>query len=303
MLSESQNERIAVILNAPSALDVDHRTVSHATELIELNGGNLCCTARDNLVAAIRRVLRSSHALDRIVIETSGLADPAATIRTLVLDDELRNRTRLDAIVTVVDLKHIIAHWIAREACAQIVFSDVIVLNKTDLVSEAELFAVRDRIRRLNLFTRMFATERCELPIEQVRDVSAFNLSRAIAIDPQLLDDTTHEHDPDIASICVAREGVIDAPRVVRVLTALALASGADLHRVKGIMNVHDERRRIVLNGVHSWLEARPGAPWLPQESRTNQLVLIGRTLDRQALEQSLSACFVSVPAAISPLA
>jgi G3E family GTPase len=186
ILSESPNERIAVILNAPSALDVDHGTVVHATELVELNGGDLCVTARDGLVAAIRRILQNSRAPNRILIETSGLADPAATIRTLVLDDELRSRTRLDAIVTVVDLKYLIAHWNVREACAQIVFGDVIVLNKTDLVSEAELFAVRDRIRRMKLFTRMFATERCELPIEHLLDLGAFSLNRAMAIDPQL---------------------------------------------------------------------------------------------------------------------
>jgi len=306
ILSESNGTRTAVILNAFEEVGLDPQLVgpntdgpsTDVTEIVQANNGCICCTVRDDLVGTIKRLLakRDLAGPDRIVIEASGLADPAALIRSFYLDEQIRTQTRIDAVVTIVDLRHIIGHWNTREACEQIVFGDVILLNKADLVSEPELFAVRDRIRRMNPYARMHVTKHCDMPLAQIMDVSAFSLSRALTIDSQLLDDTAHAHDEEVSAVCVAREGVVDVPRLTRFLHAFGQECAADLFRVKGIMNVTGDRKRLVVQGMHTWLETQPGSAWQPQEPRTNRLVLIGRALDRPSLEQAFAAC-ISPPA------
>jgi G3E family GTPase len=302
ILSESHGTRTAVIINAFDEVGLDPQLVSSEAEIVQTNNGCICCTVRDDLVGAIHRLLDSPIAPERIVIEASGLADPAAMIRSFYLDEKIRTRTVLDAIVAVVDLRHIIGHWNTREACDQIVFGDVIVLNKSDLVSEPELFAVRDRIRRMNPFARMHVTSHCDLPLERLVGLSKFSLSRALTIDTQLLDDTAHQHDEEVSAVCVTREGVVDVPRLTRFLHAFGQECAADLFRVKGIMNVSDERQKLVVQGMHTWLETSSGTAWQPSEPRTNQLVLIGRALDRPSLEQAFAACIAPpAPAAVHP--
>lgn len=310
ILGGANGTRTAVIINAFDEIGLDPQLVatdSGRAEIVQTNNGCVCCTTRDDLVRTIKRLLGEpldpdpAPAPERIVIEASGLADPAALIRSLHLDETIRARTRLDAVVTVVDMRHIMGHWHTREACEQIVFGDVILLNKADLVSEAELFAVRDRIRLMNPYTRMYVTEHCDLPLEHITSVSAFSLSRALMIDSQLLDDTVHEHDDEVSAVCVAREGVVDVPRLTRFLHAFGQECAADLFRVKGIMNVTDDRMRLVVQGMHTWLETRPGAAWEPQEPRTNRLVLIGRALDGPSLEQAFAACIAPAAAAARP--
>lgn len=302
ILSELPESRTAVIINAFDEAGLDPQLVAPAAgciEIVQTNNGCLCCSARDGMVAALKRLLAAPSAPDRIVVEASGLAEPAAMIRAFYVDEQLRAQTRLDAVVTIVDLRHIIGHWNTREACEQIMFADVILLNKADLVSEPELFAVRDRIRRMNPYTRMYVTQQCDVPLEHVSGVTAFSLNRALSIDPGLLDDTEHAHDDEVSAVCVTREGAADVPRLTRFLHAFGQECAADLFRVKGILNVTDDRTRLVVQGMHTWLETRPGSAWEPQEPRTNRLVLIGRALDRPSLEQAFAAC-VAPPAAVS---
>jgi G3E family GTPase len=301
ILTEPHGTRTAAIINAFDEVGLDPQLVATDAEIVQTNNGCLCCTVRDDLVGAIKRLLDSPTAPERIVVEASGIADPAAMIRSFFFDNKIRMRTHLDAIVTVVDLRHIIGHWNTREACEQLVFGDVILLNKADLVSEAELFAVRDRIRRMNPHARMHVTDHCDVPLEHITDLSAFSLSRALTIDSQLLDDTAHTHDDEVSAVCIAREGVVDVPRLTRFLHAVGQECAADLFRVKGIMNVTDERKRLVVQGMHTWLETRSGAAWQPQEARTNRLVLIGRALDRSSLEQAFAACIAPPAAAARP--
>ena len=139
------------------------------------------------LIGAFKRILASDEPVDHIMIETSARTAPARVIGAFFADDQIRSRTRLDAILTVVDLRHIVDHWHTPEAVEQIMFGDVLVLNKTDLVAEAELFAVRDRIRRMNPLAKLHVTRHCELPLEAVLNLQAFDLSRALALDGQLL--------------------------------------------------------------------------------------------------------------------
>jgi G3E family GTPase len=299
ILSEQHGLRLAVIVNEFGEVGIDHQlVVTTRDELVEMNNGCICCTVRTDLIEAISRITAHDTKLDHILIETTGLADPAPVIQSFFLDDRLRQKVALDAIVTVVDARHIALHWETEEAREQIAFADVLLLNKLDLVSEPELFALEQRIRSMNPLAQLHRTRDCAVPLERVLGLGAFDLGRALSIDPQLLDDTTHEHDPSVGAVCLRREGTIDDRRLSRWLMQLGQERGADLYRLKGILNVNDERRRFVVHGVHMLLEGRPGLPWRAGEPRLNQLVLIGRALDRTALERAFDACFVQPTAA-----
>jgi G3E family GTPase len=298
ILSENHGRRLAVIVNEFGEVGIDHQlVVSTDEEIVEMNNGCICCTVREDLIRAIGRIVSANRTVEHIVIETTGLADPAPVIQSFFLDDSIRRTTRLDAIVTVVDALHIAQHWQSEEAREQIVFADVLLLNKTDLLQEPELARVEARVRALNPVARVHRTRRCELPIEAVVGLGAFDLARALRVDAQLLENTDHEHDREVGAVCLRRPGVVDDVRLNRWLFELGQERGRDLYRLKGILNVNDERRRFVLHGVHMLLEGRPGLPWRDGEPRINELVIIGRSLDRAALERAFESCLRPAPA------
>jgi len=295
ILTQPHGRRIAVIVNEFGEIGIDHQlVVATDDEIVEMNNGCICCTVRTDLIQAIDRILQRDRAVDHIVIETTGLADPAPVIQSFFLDDQIRRTVALDAIVTVVDSRHISLHWDTEEAREQIAFADVLLLNKLDLVSEDELVTLTARIARMNPLAQIIRTQNCDVALDRVVGLHAFDLSRALAVDPLLLTAADHEHDATVSAVCLRREGVVDDRRLSRWLMELGQARGNDLYRLKGILNVNDERRRFVVHGVHMLLEGRPGLPWKPGETRTNQLVLIGRSLDRTALQQAFDSCFRS---------
>lgn len=296
ILTEQHGRRLAVIVNEFGEVGIDHQlVVTTDEEIVEMNNGCICCTVREDLIRAIDRILaaHSDRPVEHIVIETTGLADPAPVIQSFFLDDAIRRRTRLDAIVTVVDLRHIAAHWDGEEAREQIVFADVLLLNKSDLVAQEAAAATTAHIRNMNPLARIYHTTHCELPIDRVLGLRAFDLQRALAVDAQLLEDTEHVHESDVTAACFRRLGVIDDRKLNRWLFDLGQDHGRELYRLKGILNVNDERRRFVLHGVHMLLDGRPGLPWKDGEPRMNQLVIIGKALDRAQLERDFSGCFV----------
>jgi G3E family GTPase len=293
ILSEQHGLRIAVIVNEFGELGIDHQLIVATDEsIVEMSNGCLCCTVRADLIGALGRILAQGRAWDRVIIETTGLADPGPVIQSFLLDAVLKRTTELDAIVTVVDAKHIAAHFAAPEAEEQIAFADVIVLNKLDLVNPDELEQVERRIRMSNPLARLHRASHCELPIASVLGLSAFDLSRVLRVDPALLDDVPHEHDSSVEAVCLNLPGTIDDRRLNRWLLELVAQRGPDLFRLKGILNVNDERRRFVVQGVHMLLDGRPGLPWQHGEERMNQLVFIGRRLDRAELERGFRDCF-----------
>ncbi len=293
ILSEQHGLRIAVIVNEFGELGIDHQLIVATDEsVVEMSNGCLCCTVREDLIGALGRILDQERGCDRVIIETTGLADPGPVIQSFLLDAALKRATELDAIVTVVDAKHIAAHWHAPEAEEQIAFADVIVLNKLDLVNPGELEQVERRIRTLNPLAPIHRTSHGELPIASVLGLCAFDLSRVLKVDPTLLDDVPHEHDGSVEATCFNLPGTIDDRRLNRWLLELVAKSGPDIFRLKGILNVNDERRRFVVQGVHMLLDGRPGLPWQDGEERMNQLVFIGRRLDRATLERGFRDCF-----------
>jgi G3E family GTPase len=292
LLSEAHGERIAVIVNEYGEVGIDGQLVVETQDdVIELNNGCICCTVRSDLISAIRGLLVGERRFDRLIIETSGLADPAPVIQSFVLDDILSSHVQLDALVTVVDARHIGQQLEHEEAREQIAFADVLLVNKIDLEDDARIQHVETELRRLNPLAAMYRTRDSEIAREAVLDVGAFDLKNLLRLDPALLDDHEHEHDADIACVAIRSAGAVDAAAFERWLAQLLQAQGADLLRIKGIVDFAAEPRRYVFHGVHMTLDGRPGRPWKPEEARLNELVFIGRSLDARALRSGFDSC------------
>ena len=190
ILTEHHGKKLAVIENEFGEVGVDHQLVIQSDEeLFEMNNGCICCSVRGDLIRILGRLLKRKDKLDGILIETTGLANPAPVAQTFFTDDEMKQSFRLDAIVTVVDAKHVLQHVDGEdESVKQLAFADVILLNKTDLVSPAELDALEARIHGINAVAKIHRTQNCDLPLDRVLDVGGFNLSRASELDPKFLE-------------------------------------------------------------------------------------------------------------------
>ncbi len=292
ILSQEHGKKIAVIVNEFGEIGIDGQLVLDADEeILEMNNGCICCTVRGDLIRIIGKLLERRDRFERIIIETTGLADPAPVIQSFFVDEILYKQTQLDAVVTVVDAKHILNHWHSSEAEEQIAFADVILLNKTDLVSAEELTRLIEKIRRRNAIANIYPTQNCTLDLDLVMGMQAFDLKNVLAIAPQFLEEAAHEHDETVASIAIANRGVVNGDKLNRWLNQLAQAIGQDIFRMKGILNVDDEDRRFVFQGVHMTLDGRPGKPWKPDEIRHNQLIFIGRNLNETELKEGFLTC------------
>jgi G3E family GTPase len=292
ILAEPRAGRVAVIVNEFGDVGIDGQlTTSTAETIIEINNGCICCKVRGDLVAALGELLASDLAFDRVVIETSGLADPAPVIQSFVLDEVLRARFALDAIVTVVDVRHLPIQLVHDEAREQIAFADVVLLNKVDLEPPSQVDTVETETRRLNPLARIHRARDCALSLDQVLDVRAFDLKNLLTLAPELLEDHVHEHASDIGSVAIRVPGSLDDVKVNRWLNALVADKGRDLLRLKGVLNMAGQNRRFVFHGVHMTLDGRPGRPWNPADERLNEIVFIGRNLDAAALRAGFDDC------------
>ncbi len=293
ILTEEHNKRIAVIVNEFGEVGIDHQLVMSSDEdIIEMNNGCICCTVRGDLIRIINALIERRDRFDYLVIETTGLADPAPVIQSFFVDEGLLRNTQLDAVVTVVDAKHVWEHWDSSEVQEQVAFADVVLLNKTDLVSPEILRSLEMKVQSMNAIAKIYTTQNCDLNLDAVLALKAFDLKNALSIDPQFLDEDAHEHDESIYSVAILEPGSVDSDKLNRWLYQLVQAQGADLFRIKGIVDVDEEDRRFVFQGVHMTLDGRPGKPWKPNEPRRNELVFIGRNLDEAALRSGFQACF-----------
>ncbi|TAF51354.1 MAG: GTP-binding protein [Oscillatoriales cyanobacterium] len=294
ILTDEHGQKIAVIMNEFGAVGIDNQLVIDVDEeIFEMNNGCICCTVRGDLIRIINHLMKRRDKFDRLIIETTGLADPAPVIQTFFVDDEVRNQVRLDAVITVVDARHIWQHWEAEEAIEQIAFADVILLNKIDLVTEVELEALERRIRGMNAIAKIFRTRDAQIETATILGVNAFDLNHALQIDPDFLNETAHEHDETVGSLALVEAGELDGDKLNAWLGELLRDRGPDIFRMKGILNLAGEDCRFVFQGVHMLFDGCQDRPWKPDESRTNELVFIGRNLEQMNLADSLRACLV----------
>jgi G3E family GTPase len=288
ILSQSGGERIAVIVNEYGEVGIDGQlVVDTQDDVVELNNGCICCTVRDDLITAIQGLLKSGRPIDRFIIETSGLADPAPVIQSFILDDTLSAHLELDAIVTVVDARHVDQQLHQEEAMEQISFANVLLLNKVDLENEAHLQAVERNLRRLNPLAQIIRTKSCAVELADVLNLAAFDLKRVLTIDPQILEDHEHEHDQSIGCVAIREHSPLNPAAFNGWLNKLVQAIGPDLFRMKGVLNFEGEARRYVFHSVHMTLEGRPGKIWQP----VSEIVFIGRNLDETMLREGFLSC------------
>ena len=292
ILSENHGRKYAVIINEFGELGVDNDLVVDTDEeVFEMNNGCICCTVRGDLIRIVGGLMKRRGKFDGIIIETTGLANPAPVAQTFFVDEGVRARTRLDAIVTVVDAKNLPARLAdSEEAAAQIAFADVIVLNKTDLVSEADLADVEEKIRTINRFARIHRTQRSAVDIAAVMDQGAFDLDRILEVQPDFLTDNEHEHNDDIASMSFELAKPIDPEKFNAWIGALLQEKGQDLLRTKGILAYANENRRFAFQAVHMIADGDFIGDW-PEGERKSRLVFIGRNLNRPQLRRGFEGC------------
>jgi len=294
ILTYEHGKKVAVIVNEFGEVGIDNQLVIDADEeIFEMNNGCICCTVRGDLIRIIGNLMKRRNKFDHLVIETTGLADPAPVIQTFFVDEDMKDKIALDAVVTVVDAKHIQQHWEADEAQEQIAFADVILLNKTDLVRPEELDELESKIKAMNGMAKIYRTQNSELSMDALLGVQAFDLDRALEIDPQFLNEDAHEHDETVKSFAIVESGEINGQKLNDWLSNLLQTKGVDIFRMKGILNIAGEEDRFVFQGVHMLFDGKPDRPWKEGETRKNELVFIGRNLDEAQLRKDFKQCLV----------
>ena len=324
ILSEPHGKKYAVIVNEFGEIGIDNDLIVNADEeIFEMNNGCICCTVRGDLVRIIDGLMRRKGKFDAIIVETTGLADPAPVAQTFFMDENVGAKARLDAVVTVADAK-----WLkdrlkdAPEAKNQIAFADVILLNKTDLVSKDELADVEGRIRAINPYAKVHKTERSKIAIDQVLDRNAFDLDRILAIEPDFLEGEDehdhhhhdhdhdhhhghghdhghdhhhhglkHYHDEDMQSVALKTDRPLSPDKFFPWIQKLVAEDGPKILRCKGILNFKDDPDRFVFQGVHMILDGDHQRPWKDGEARDSRVVFIGRDLPEEKIKSGFESC------------
>ena len=294
ILTEQHGRKYAVIVNEFGEQGIDNDLVVDADEeVFEMNNGCICCTVRGDLIRILSGLMKRADKLDAIIVETTGLADPAPVAQTFFVDQDVADRTKLDAIVTVADAVHLSSQLTKHhEAEEQIAFADVILLNKIDLVDDDGLDRVKDRIKKINPFAKIINTTRCSAPLDEVVGLNAFSLERILEVEPDFLDsDHDHEHDDDVTSLSFVSDTPLDMEKFQEWFGDLLRTKGQDILRSKGILDFKGEEDRYVFQGVHMLMDASPMGPWPKGKDRSSRVVFIGRNLDNMNLKEGFENC------------
>jgi G3E family GTPase len=317
ILSEPHGKKFAVIVNEFGEIGIDNELIVNADEeVFEMNNGCICCTVRGDLVRIIDGLMRRKGKFDAIIVETTGLADPAPVAQTFFMDEQVGAKTKLDAVVTVADAK-----WLnerlkdAPEVKNQIAFADVILINKTDLVSPAELNEIEARIRAINPYARLHRTERAKIDIAEVLGRNAFDLDRILDIEPAFLEVAeehahTHEHDhshgghdhvvhhglkhyhdEDMQSVALRTDKPLNPDKFFPWVQDLVATDGPSILRCKGILSFKDDPERFVFQGVHMILDGDHQRPWKADEVRNSRIIFIGRNLPEEKIRTGFESC------------
>jgi G3E family GTPase len=248
---------------------------------------------RGDLIRIIGGLMKRKDRFDAILIETTGLADPGPVAQTFFVDEDVRAKTKLDAIVTVADAKHLLQRLEdSHEAEEQIAFADVILLNKIDLVSPEELAVVEKRIRAINPYAKLHKTERSRIELDQVLGRNAFDLDRILAVEPDFLEEGhEHEHDDNVSSVSLISDTPLNSQHFFDWMQGVIAEKGIDILRMKGILDMKGDVERYVIQGVHMLIEGDHQRPWRADEKRQSRLVFIGRKLDPDTLQRGFEAC------------
>ena len=294
ILTERHGKKYAVVVNEFGEEGIDNDLVVDADEeVFEMNNGCICCTVRGDLIRILSGLMKRADQLDAIIVETTGLADPAPVAQTFFVDEDVADRTKLDAIVTVADAVHLDAQLGEHhEAEEQIAFADVVLLNKIDLVDESGLKVVKERIKKINPFAKVIHTTKCSAPLNEILDLDAFNLKRVLEVEPDFLtSDHDHEHDDDVTSLSFVSEAPLDMEKFQEWFSKLLQTKGQDILRSKGILDFKGESDRYVFQGVHMLMDASKMDKWPDGKERSSRIVFIGRNLESMNLKEGFENC------------
>ena len=297
ILQEDHGHRIAVIENEFGEIGVDNDIIEKSDEqIVEMNNGCICCTVRGDLIRILGdlKEKRDKGALsfDRVVIETTGMADPGPVAQTFFTDEEIGGYYLLDSILTLVDAKHAEKQLDEfHEAQEQVGFADKVLMSKTDLVSEADVGRLVERIKRMNPRAPIKPVHFGNAPLDEVLDLRGFNLNAILEIDPEFLTSIAHEHHDEVESFVYRSEKPFDGDKLEQFLSGMIQVYGPDLLRYKGILWMKGNARRVVFQGVHMMMGGDLGKPWAKGEKKASTLVFIGKKLPRDLFVAGLEEC------------
>ena len=304
LTSMDHKKKFAVIENEFGDVGIDENILVESSEetIIEVMNGCICCTVRGDLTEALDRMYERIKDFDGVLIETTGLADPAPVAQTFFVDERVTERYNLDGIVTVVDAKHIIQHLdeekpegVENESVEQLAFADRIMLNKIDLVDDEGLAEVEARIKSINAFAPITRTQNSIIDPNELINIGAFDLERTLEMDPEFLDtEAEHEHDDRVTSTSYRFAGELNVNKLQSWIGKLMREQGEDLFRYKGVLAVKGMDAKFVFQGVHMLFGGEFSEEiglWKKGEERECRFVFIGRDLDPEALQQGLMAC------------
>ena len=322
ILTEAHGQKIAVIENEFGEENIDNEIlVQDSTEqIIQLNNGCVCCSIREDLRTTLADLAEKRRKgelqFDRVVIETTGLADPGPVAQTFFMDDEIAESYLLDSILTLVDAKHAEGQLDTRqEARRQIGFADQIFISKTDLVDNATVEALIHRVRHMNPRAKQTRVNFGEVPLAEVFDLRGFNLNAKLDIDPEFLNADSHDqhdhgshdhehgedcdhphhhaHDDDVKSFVFRSDKAFNPARLEDFLGAIVQVYGPKMLRYKGVLNMKGADRKVIFQGVHQLMGSDLGPKWAPGEKKTSKMVFIGLDLPRDVFLQGLEGCLV----------
>lgn len=303
ILTAQHGQRIAVIENEFGEVGIDDKLVKNnkfkeEEEIFVMNNGCICCTVRGDLIRILNKLAERKDQFDAVLIETTGLADPAPVAQTFFVDDDLAKVYELDGIITVVDCKHLLLHLdevkaegIENESVEQIAFADVILVNKTDLVSKEQAEIVKERIRMVNSMATQIESVNSVVDPALLLNIKAFDLKRILRMDPAFLADQEHQHDKSVSSVGFIIGGDLVVELFQAWIATVLDELGPNLFRYKGVLSMAGMQKRYVFQGVHMLYAATFDTPWNPQQVRDNRFIFIGRNLDREFLREGFESC------------
>jgi G3E family GTPase len=296
ILKEDHGKKIAVIENEFGEVGVDSEIIEKSDEqIVEMNNGCICCTVRGDLIKILgslkERRAAGSLKFDRVIIETTGMADPGPVAQTFFTDEDIGGYYLLDSILTVVDAKHATAQLDEfTEAQQQVGFADRILMSKTDLVAEEETKKLIERLRRMNPRAQVKKVHFGDTPIEEILDIRGFNLNAILELDPEFLGDTHHEHHDEVESFVFRSDKPFNGDKLEQFLSGMIQVYGPDLLRYKGVLWMKGKPQRVVFQGVHMMMGGDMGKPW-GKDKKQSVMVFIGKKLPKDLFLAGLEEC------------
>ena len=295
----------AIIENEFGDVGVDEKVLSERCdeEVIEVINGCVCCTVRGDLVVALKKLYQQIHKFNGLIIETTGLADPAPVAQTFFVDEDIQKMYKLDSIITIVDTKTILEHLheqkpdgVENESVEQVAFADKIILNKIDLApDDAYLVQIEKELRAINPTAPILRTQQSSIAPQELLNIGAFDLQRVLDFDPEFLDEgAEHQHDTSVTSISCKLDAQVNNEMLSRWIQRLITEDGANLYRYKGVMAVKGMDQKFVFQGVGMLFSGTFQGTWKPNEKRESRFVFIGKNLDTEFLKIGFQACCVT---------